>query len=89
MPRFLNLALLVLNPKLCLVVKIDNSQVPTTKQSLEIRFSPSKLGIPDQQEVLHWVCLVTLFIISVVLVVFPSHTVPHTFLLFMENSNLE
>ena len=51
LPKFLNLALLVLNPKLCLVVKIDDSQVPTTKQSLEIRFSLSKLGIPDQREV--------------------------------------
>jgi len=46
-PRLLNLELLFLNSKLCLVMKIDKSQVPTTKQSLEFRFSPSKLSIPD------------------------------------------
>jgi len=51
-PRLLNLELLFLNSKLCLVMKIDKSQVPTTKQSLEFRFSPSKLSIPDRREVL-------------------------------------
>ena len=35
-------------------MKIDESQVPTTKQSLEFRFSLSKSGIPDQQEFLHF-----------------------------------
>ena len=35
-------------------MKIDKSQVPTTKQSLEFRFSPSKLSIPDRREVLHF-----------------------------------
>ena len=34
-PRFINLEILFLNPKLCLVMEIDDSQVPTTKQSLD------------------------------------------------------
>ena len=52
-PRFLNLELLFLNHKPFLLMKINDGQVPTTKQSLEFRFSLSKSGIPDQQEVLH------------------------------------
>jgi len=43
-PRFLNLELLFLNPKLCLVMKIGDSQVPTTKQSLGVRLSLSRLS---------------------------------------------
>jgi len=43
-PRFLDLELLFLNPKLCLVMKIGDSQVPTTKQSLGVRLSLSRLS---------------------------------------------
>ena len=50
-PRKLNLDGLILNSKLCLVMKNDDIWVPITKQSLEFRFSQSKLSNPDQREV--------------------------------------
>ena len=50
-PRKLNLDGLILNSKLCLVMKNDDRWVPITKQSLEFRFSQSKLSNPDQREV--------------------------------------
>ena len=75
-PRLLNLELLFLNSKLCLVMKIDKSQVPTTKQSLEFRFSLSNLSIPDQREVLHLVYINSLNTVKILIGSSHSFSVP-------------